>query len=191
MNKPILLATSLLCFAAISVGCGKDESCDSAACLPTCDTAHCDDYSDPYVLRDTQIDTVGFGCDENAYWFDIYTAGLSTGGWLYMYQTGSSSPWNEDHPVNVYDADADGNWTRLYLSLDSVYPDAAQVVSGSTTLYDCTEETGMLNTLTFVIEVDNHNGTLAIDCAVWGHNPDAAPADDCERLEPDDSPQLR
>jgi len=150
------------------------------------------DNTDPGPgIPDTALDTVGWGCDENAYWFDIYTVGVSTGGWLYTYQTGSSTPWNEDHPIDVLDTAGDSSWTRLYLSLDSVWPDFSAVVSGSTTLYDCTPSTDMWSTLTFVVEIDDADGNIGIECAVWGNNPDAAPADDCARITPDTVTQLR
>jgi len=182
MFKTALFATSLLCCMSLGLGCSENKNCDTADCSNFFDSEY--DSEPP----DTQIDTVGWWCDENAYWFDVYTVGISPGGWLYIYQTGSSSPWNEDHPMTVYDSDIGGHWTRLYLDLRSVYPDATQTVSGSTTLYDCTEETGMKNTLTFVLEVD---GNLGTECVAWGDNPDAAPADDCARIEPDRVSQLR
>jgi len=137
-----------------------------------------------------EVDSVGWNCDEDAYWFEVYVAGQSTGGWLYMYQTGTSSPWNEDHPIDVHESAPDWNWTRLYLSLDSVYPDVTAVVSGSTTLYDCSDGSEMPSTITFIIEIDAVS-QIAVECVVWGDSPNDAPADDCARITPDLVSQLR
>jgi len=157
---------------------GEDDAPDIGVTEP--------DYPD----YETTFEDIGWSCDAEAYWFAGNTEGLSTGGWLYMYQTGSSTPWNEDHPVPVYDAALDGSWTQLYLDLISVYPDPSAVVSGSTTLYECSGATRLEATLPVVLELDGADGTIAIECVVWGHNPDAAPADDCARISPYDAPRL-
>ena len=183
MFKKTFFIASLIAGTVAVLGCdGKGE--DSGAV----DTDTPGGTTTP--IPDTALDTVGWGCDDNAYWFDIYTVGVSTGGWLYMYQTGSSTPWNEDHPIDVEETAGDSSWTRLYLSLDSVYPNADQVVSGSTTLYDCTDTTGMQYTLTYVVEIDDGDGNIGVECAVWGDNADAAPADDCDRITPDAATQI-
>jgi len=128
------------------------------------------------------ISSVAWGCDADGYSFHVETTGSSSGGWLYMYQTASPSPWNEDHPIDV--SETAGAGTELYLYLESVYPNPSDVVSGSATLYDCSG-TGMENTITFIIEVDDHNGNPNVDCVVWGDDPNAAPADDCAIITPD------
>jgi len=182
MFKKTFFVASIIAGTVAVLGCsGKDDDSgltDSGTTNPG------------VVIPDTALDSIGFGCDADAYWFDVYITGISTGGWLYIYQTGSSTPWNEDHPIDVYETAGDSTWTRLYLSLDSVYPNADQVVSGSTTLYDCTDTTGMQYTLTYVVEIDDGDGNIGVECAVWGDNADAAPADDCDRITPDAATQI-
>ena len=138
----------------------------------------------------TAFDSAGWGCSTTNYWYDIYTTGISTGGWLYIFQD-TASPWDEDHPLPVYESAADSSYTRLYLDLGIVYPDATAVVSGSTTLYSCADGNGMENTLNWVVEIDGADGENNIECVVWGTNPDNAPADDCARVNAATVAQLR
>jgi len=202
MNRSIALTSALTATALTSVGCdfyfkpplgaepivdtGEDDAPDVG------EPDHPDEpgSDEPSVDLPVAIDSTGWGCDEDAFWFEVYTTGWATGGWLYMYQTGSSTPWNEDHPVDAYETDTEGYWTHLYLALDSVYPDASAMVSGSTTLYLC-DDYGMQDTLTYIIEVDDSEGHIGVDCVVWGDNPDAAPASDCARITPDSVSRLR
>ena len=137
-------------------GDGIDQDCDSR---------------DPDAPDDPVVTTVSWDCDEDGYSYAFKTSSVATGGSLYIYQTGSSSPWDEFHPVSVLSTDPGDTWTELGLDLESVYPDVGAVSSGVSTLYAC-DEGGMQYTLTWVLEVDS-TSAAGVSCAVWGHNPEA------------------
>ncbi len=181
MFKKAFFATALVGGALLTLGCdGKGGD--------TGDTGP-GGAGGSNVPTETTIDSVAWGCNTTNYFYDIYTVGWSTGGWLFTYQN-TASPWNEDHPIPVYEDDPDGYWSRLYLDLESVYPNAGDVQSGVSTLYSCDGD-GMQYTLTFVVEVDDMNGVQNVDCAVWGANPDGVDADECARVSPGTATQLR
>jgi len=185
MFSRTLLGCSLLVTSLTAAGCDhyykSDTGNDSGSSTTT---------TTPSAVP--SINKIGWNCDENAYWFDVLVEGPSVGGWLYIYQTGSSSPWTEDHPVEIYNAAADGSTPHLYLDLPSVYPDYTAVISGRTTLYDCSKITQMHETLTFVMEIDDLQGNLQVDCAMWGHNTDAVPSNQehCDRITPETAARL-
>jgi len=182
------LGVSVLALPVLtSVGCDYyyklfDTSAAADSAAPASDSAA------PTGAAPLGVDTVGWGCDEDSYWFEVYTTGLATDGWLYIYQTNSATPWDEDHPLDIHEADTAGDWSLLYLALDSVYPDYTAVVSGQSTLYPCSDDSPVHETLTFIIEVEDAHGA---DCVVWGHNPNGAPADECQRVVANQTEQLR
>ena len=110
------------------------------------------------------ITTAGGDCDKKGWFYDIYTTGMSNGGDLWIYQTGSTSPWEEDHPLPVYtSSDTESN---LYLELTYV-ASTADVVSGSTTLFGC--DTARQDSLTWLVYVYDSADEYA-DCVTWGHD---------------------
>ena len=113
---------------------------------------------------DVTITEAGHDCDNVGYWIDVYTTGEASVGDLYLMQTGSSEPWDEYHPVEVYSYDP-FTGTNLYVELDSV-DSVSDVVSGSTTLFDCSHDA----TITWLLDVFDAGGTYA-DCLTWGHDP--------------------
>ncbi len=169
----------------------NDAGCDgSSDCASGSDGGGPGGSSDGPPPEETTIESAAWGCTETNYFFDVYTAGLATGGLRKIYQTGASGPWDEQHPITVLESDPAFYWSRLYLDLDSVYPVTVDVVAGSTTLYNC-DSNGLQYTLTFVIEVSAPDGPENADCVVWGHNPDGAPADSCDRITAGSATQLR
>ena len=160
MNKSIF-ASSLLAIGLAVTGCDG----------LLCDSGECDTGSSGGGPNSASIDTVGWDCDANAYWYEFFTTGWSSGGWLYINQA-TQSAWNEEHPVDVYTSDNDGFWSQLYLSLNTTTDYTAQV-AGSTTLYSC-DNNGMQYTLEWTLVVDDTNGNTETDCVYFGGYPSYA-----------------
>ncbi|MCB9759583.1 MAG: hypothetical protein H6739_07055 [Alphaproteobacteria bacterium] len=133
-----------------------------------------------------EIVAPSWNCDSTGYWYDVYATGWQYGAELYIYQTGSSSPWFEfghEFPQtepwstasDVDQASGDtrgyysdyGYWDNPYMELVTV--DAPpDVVMGSTTLFNCDDA----ETLTWSVVVYGENGASP-DCASWGDDPTA------------------
>ena len=160
MMKMMTVAMSL----AALVACTDKATCDSGE---VCDS---DSVSgDSGTTYETAFDTIEYNCDSVGWFYDLYSIGWMGGAELYIYQTGSSDPWDEFHnfPSESYDYDPGGAWDNYYMELDHVesYTD---VVEGSTTLYDCDD--GRKATLTWAVIVYDQEGAQA-DCATWGDDP--------------------
>jgi hypothetical protein len=169
----IILATSILALT----GC-TDKACDSAG---DCDTGAAG-AAGPVA---TSIDTVNWSCTQSSFDFSIAVNGTAGPSDMYIYQTGSSAPWDEYHTFDPTGSAGDGSWTQFDNSLSIVYPDTTAVVSGQTTLYACgdpaayPEAAGMEYTLTWRFEVyDAADASAATDCGIWGHDPDDSRASD-------------
>ncbi len=131
----------------------------------------------------TTIASAAWGCSEadQTFQYELYTSGWATGGVLFIYQY-VKYPWDEEHPVDVVESDDGGFWSRLYLELESVYPDVGEVVFGETTLYACGEAYGsMEETLNFVFTVDDED-ERDVDCVLWGIEPDAVADSGCREI---------
>jgi hypothetical protein len=117
------------------------------------------------------IDSIDMNCDQADWWFDVYSVGWMSSPDLYIYQTGSETPWDESHPfpAESYDFDPNGCWDNFYLQLARTDdPDA--VVSGETTLYQC--DNARKDSLTWHLVIYDVDGAES-DCAVWGDDPDS------------------
>jgi hypothetical protein len=186
MMKKTFLGMSLLIGAVAFLGCdGKGDSGETGT--PADDDGSGDGGSN--IPTETTISAVAWSCSDNTasggsadvYDFEVTTDGWSTGGALYAYQN-TSSPWDEIHSLDVLEDDSVGYWSRLGVSLTSVYPDPSSVVEGSTTLYACGKDAGSMEyTLGFVVEVDDDTD-VAVDCAKFGYAADDIGADDCPTI---------
>ncbi len=124
------------------------------------------DTADPAYSGPTYVDGVTVDCDADWWRYEIETTGPATGANLYIYQTGTSSPWDEYHPVTDVTV-AEGDWSSsLVLDLD-ITQDYSAVVSGSVSLFQCNE--GRISTLTWMVLV--FDGASRADCVVWGDDP--------------------
>lgn len=105
-------------------------------------------------------------CDSVGYFFDVNQTGSGDAPELYIYETGSSNPWNEVHPFpsEPFDSAPNGSWVLYYMELDSVDSISA-VREGETTLFDC----NMMDNLTFLVVVYDANG-VGTDCGAWGED---------------------
>jgi hypothetical protein len=166
MKKLLLGAGALLALAACTDG---DKICDSGDSRCGEHTGDVTDDSTAECDYATEIDTLDWNCDSSDYWYDVYLIGWGTSPDLYIYQTGSSNPWDEAHsfPADSYDFDPNGCWDNHYLQLART-DDWQAVVSGSTTLYECSDDRAA--TLTWHLEVYDADGASA-DCVVWGDDP--------------------
>ncbi|GEM_PF-1478599 len=167
MNKLILATTAvgMLALTACDTSkCDSGEVCDSAGGGDSGVTGE----SGAYYTGPTYITEAGGDCKDGAkeavWWYDIYTTGLASGADLYIYQTGSTSPWDEYHPVDVYSSDDYGWETNLYIELDIV-TSTSDVTSGSTTLFQC--NSARKATLTYLVDAFDDTGSYA-DCVTWG-----------------------
>ncbi len=167
MKKILLGAGALLALAACTDGkcADSDGVCDSDSEVVTDDSVvnDCDGLA-------TTIDSFDWDCDSTDWWYDVYLIGWGSSPDLYIYQTGSSNPWDEDHPfpADSYDFDPDGCWDEHYLQLGQTDSPNA-VVSGSTTLYDCDNDRKA--SLTWHLVVYEFDSASEADCAVWGDDP--------------------
>ena len=117
--------------------------------------------------RDDPSSAITFDCDSANWWYDVYTVGWSGGADLWIYQTDSSTPRDEYHPMGSYDFDDQGWWDNLYLLLDTVAY-SSDVVWGRSTLYFCDQ--ARIDRLSWHLAVYDVSGADA-DCAVWGEDP--------------------
>ncbi len=113
---------------------------------------------------------IGYNCDTADWWYDVYTVGWTGGGQLAIYQVDVSNPWDEIHDVRSYEFADGGHWDNLYLQLAQV-DQPGDVVSGSTTLYECSSSREA--SMTWHLVVYETDGTTDADCAVWGDDPGA------------------
>ncbi len=164
MYKMLLAATALLTMTACADKAGDTGPADDTNAAGETDAPGESGLDTAYYEGGVSIDTAGGDCDKKGWFYDVVTVGLSSGADLYIYQTGSSSPWSEDHPIPVYDSSAYGYWTDLYLTLGYV-SSTTDVVSGSTTLFSC--DTARVDTLTWLVDVYDDAGVYA-DCVTWG-----------------------
>ncbi|MBK9366741.1 MAG: hypothetical protein IPN01_10520 [Deltaproteobacteria bacterium] len=111
-------------------------------------------------------------CDNQGYFYEVEITGKGSAPELYIYETGSSNPWNEVHPFpSTPEEEApNGSWQLYYMELDSVNT-ISQVREGETTLFSC----NLYDNLTWIVYVyDNNN--VAVDCGAWGDDPAEANA---------------
>ncbi|MCP4810619.1 MAG: hypothetical protein GY913_33180 [Proteobacteria bacterium] len=184
MNNKILLGVGAL-FALTA--CPGTTVCDSgdSVCESAVDSGggesgtDCEAYTGATYLgfdstacdqpaAEAGVPAVGWNCDATDYWYDFYTVGWTGGGYLWIYQTGSTNPWNEEHTVPVLASSEKGHWDNLYLQV-AITDDYTQVEDGVKTLYAC--DGSMETTLTWLLEVYDTSGTTLADCAVWGDDP--------------------
>ena len=169
MNKLILASTAVGMLALTACDGSK---CDSGGCPDSAggESGITGDSGNPYYTGATYITEAGGDCKDGAkealWWYDIYTVGLASSADLYIYQTGSTSPWDEYHPVDVYSSDDYGWETNLYIEL-GIVSSTGDVVSGSTTLFQCND--ARYNSLTWLVDVFDDTNTYA-DCVTWGHD---------------------
>ena len=83
---------------------------------------------------------------------------------IWIYQSGSSDPWNEVHPfpADPYEFDPNGCSELYYLELTSV-ASIPEVVEGSTTLFSC----DMIDTLTWLVYAYDTAGQ-PVECVGFG-----------------------
>ena len=159
--------------------------CDEDACSgsPLCE----DDQETSDDTGDNGDDTGGGGggggdevtlvsaeadCDNQGYFYYVEITGRGSAPELYIYETGSSNPWNEVHPFpnTPIEEGPNGDWQLYYLEIDSVDSIGA-VREGETTLFSCE----MYDNLTWIVYVFDKN-KVAVDCGAWGENPAEANA---------------
>lgn len=182
MKNILLIAGGMLALTACTSDkvCGDSgDACESAADSGSDDSGtDCPVYTgDTYIgFDDSLCDTpdaeagtlaIGYNCDETNWWYDVYTVGWTGGGEIYAYQN-TASPWDEGHDIGSYAFADGGHWDNLYLILDRV-SDPGDVVSNSTTLYQCNSDREA--TLTWHLIVFETDGSTEADCAVWGAEP--------------------
>ncbi|MEY3212917.1 MAG: hypothetical protein RIT28_3398 [Pseudomonadota bacterium] len=150
--------------------------CDEDACVgsPLCeeiddtsdDTGEGDDTGggggggDEVTLSDATAD-----CDNQGYFFEVNQTGQGSAPELYIYETGSSNPWNEVHPFPPDPLESGPKGELYYMELDSVTSIGA-VREGETTLFDC----DLYDNLTWIVFVFDKNG-VATECGAWGDDP--------------------
>ncbi|MCP4810422.1 MAG: hypothetical protein GY884_34235 [Proteobacteria bacterium] len=157
--KTLLGAVTLIALTACdSKTCSDTGGCETAEPVTT-DTSPAEMYDGPTYIADAE-----WHCDESGWWYIVETVGWSNGGDLWIYQTGSATPWDESHPIPVYDADPYGWETMLYLELAHV-ESANDQVDGESTLFDCAKD--RQETLTWLVTVTDDLGAEA-DCLTWG-----------------------
>lgn len=117
----------------------------------------------------TSLDFYAYDCDSVGYFFDAALIGWGSAPELYIYETGASNPWNEQHPfpADPYEYDPNGCSELYYLELNTV-EEIVEVVEGSTTLFNCDH----ISVLSWLIYIFNVEGD-AIECGAWGDNVDA------------------
>ncbi len=173
--KTMMVGTCLVALVALT-------ACDTKTCETgaDCDTSSVVVDTSPTEIYDgaTTIDDVEWNCDEVGYWYVVETVGWSAGGDLWIYQTGSDTPWDEYHPLPVFDADPYGYETMLYLALEHV-DSANEQVAGETTLFDC--DSKRQATLSWLVTVTDDLGNDA-DCLAWGDDADFF-SKECENLQ--------
>ena len=166
MKKLLLGAGALLAFTACTDGdktCDSGEVCDSDSGAVVESDSACDETI-------VAIDSITADCDSTDWWYDVYSTGWMSSPDLWIYQTGSSNPWDEGphpFPAESYDYGANGCWDNYYLQL-AITTDWESVEYGSTTLYECS--TDRKASLTWHLVVYDGSGAEA-DCAVWGDDP--------------------
>ncbi len=116
-----------------------------------------------YVTR------AGQNCDpiDAVWWYDIYTVGHASAADMWICDTASDQPRDEQHPIPIWSSDRYGWETNLYTELYTV-ESLSEVVSGSTTGFACTPEN--MAGLTYLIYVYDDEGEYA-DCVTWGDDP--------------------
>ena len=183
MKKILLIAGGTLALTACTGKiCDSGEVCDSGESAVIDDsTVNCPNYTGATYIGfdDSLCDTpdvaagtvaIGYNCDTADWWYDVYTVGWTGGGQLAIYQVDVSNPWDEIHDVRSYEFADGGHWDNLYLQLAQV-DQPGDVVSGSTTLYECSSSREA--SMTWHLVVYETDGTTDADCAVWGDDPGA------------------
>ena len=112
------------------------------------------------------IEALSLECDvDSAEWsLSAQTSGWSGGGTLWMARDAASY---EAHAVYSESAAADGTSDQLGLDL-SIVGDWKDAVSGSSTVYFCSDEAE----LSFLFTVLDRAGEAVWDCRTWGAQPD-------------------
>ena len=106
-------------------------------------------------------------CDEIGYFFEVKQSGAGQAPELYIYETGSSKPWNEVHPFppDPIESGPNGTWDLYYMELDTIHT-IGEVEEGETTLFFCE----LYDQLTWIVFVYDNNG-VSTDCGAWGDDP--------------------
>lgn len=102
---------------------------------------------------------LSLSCADDDWEMVAYSVGWSGGGDLEMVNA-DATDWVEVHPVEVLAFDSDGYWDQLVLSLEGGV-DQTAVVEGTTTHFECDQQTGFRLTL---YDTDN----AFADCKEWG-----------------------
>jgi hypothetical protein len=161
MNKLFLASLAVASFIA----CDGGKTCDSGE---VCDSLGTDSGSDCTNLA-TELGDVTYDCDSVGYFYDVNYIGWGSSPELYIYETGSDNPWNEQHPfpADPLEYDANGCSELYYLELNSV-ASIGEVVEGSTTLFGC-DLIGQLSWLVYAYDTSGN----AVECGAFGEDVDA------------------
>ena len=131
-----------------------------------CDSAGCDDTA-PFTGT-PRLDDFGWGCEGLAWWYDVYTIGL-TGSATVDVHDGKRS---EQHPLVEKASDPYGYWDEWYAEI-AVVPPEQEYEPGVSTWFGCDDE----KTLTFKVAVTDTDGG-ALPCEAYGADPALFP--ECE-----------
>ncbi len=177
-----MLAALLLLVACDDGSCDTGaEDCDTGTFTPT--TTPLPFYDGPTFIGidpsqpsvPNAESAIGYGCDEDAFWYEFWTVGWTSGGDLAIVETGVDDPWQEiAHVVPSIGGDPDGYWDHLYLVLP-VVPRSQQrlntALEPGNTAFTCPHGQPAQQ-LTWMLTVYDPRGEPA-DCAVWGADPSA------------------
>lgn len=160
MNKLFLASLAVASFIA----CDGKATCDSGE---VCDSLGSDSGSDCTNLA-TALGDVTYDCDSVGYFYDVNYIGWGSSPELYIYETGSDNPWNEQHPfpADPFEYDPNGCSELYYLELDSVST-IPEVVEGSTTLFSC-DLIGQMSWLVYAYDTSGN----AVECGAFGEDVD-------------------
>jgi hypothetical protein len=154
------------------LACGVNETCDPAIGACVCNPGHhvYEDECRESYRGPIQVSAIWPSCtvgDPDRWAFEVELEGRAGALELEIVETAEDGSRSEVHrPVSALAWDEEAwAWEEWVLELERVSA-PAEVVSGQTTLFDCTYDDGQ--SLAFKVAIFDDEDAL-LDCAVWGH----------------------
>lgn len=149
----------------------------AAACVPRNNLP--DPDQGPFYDGDPVISSLSWECDAKAsrWRVELETERWTNGGRYYMARDADTI---ERHNVPSIEADGEGAWDELRLTLDIV-ADFRDASPSSSTAYLCSD----IDALSYLVTIQAPDGSGRTDCRTWGADPEIFDNDDiglCETV---------
>lgn len=165
------------CLVALAIACGGDKDATSGATGDsTTDTTGVgtDCAPDGPFTGPLGITAYSVTCTGTDVTFDIETAGVTAGGWVFSQETGTAGgQWADNHTLESYEYDQTcGTFDKLHRTIAATGTDAGTLAQDVNSLFHCDTHYEVADKMTYAFAVDDSTGNQAA-CSVVGGDPAA------------------